>query len=137
MNRRLFSLALLASLLSPHRALADDDDDDDDETESGGDDDGGDDDSGSDGDDDFGSDDGNASRLSRGGDQDEARRAVETDGALPLDEMLAIFARRGAYTVLDVKLQRSNDTFLYVIKFIDGQSVRKSLFDARTGVLVK
>jgi uncharacterized membrane protein YkoI len=136
MNRRLFCLAIFAGflpmLVSP--ALADD---------NGGD---GKDDSSSEGDDNnnAGEDDngghddesGNSDKRS-GEDHDEAKRAVDAHEAIPLDQMLAIFARRGTYTIIDVKLQRSNDTFLYVIKFIDQQTVRRSFFDARTGDLVK
>ncbi len=58
--------------------------------------------------------------------------------ALPLGEMLALFQQRGHATVLDVRLSRSNQTLLYVFKYIDGTgTVRKSYFDARTGALVQ
>ena len=52
--------------------------------------------------------------------------------------MLALFQQRGHATVLDVRLSRSNQTLLYVFKYIDGAgTVRKSYFDARTGALVQ
>jgi uncharacterized membrane protein YkoI len=62
----------------------------------------------------------------------------DVSDALPLGQMLALFQQRGHATVLDVRLARSNQTLLYVFKYIDGTgTVRKSYFDARTGALVQ
>ena len=69
---------------------------------------------------------------------DDGGRALDATGALPLGDMLALFQQRGHATVLDVRLSRSNQTLLYVFKYIDGTgTVRKSYFDARTGALVQ
>ena len=69
---------------------------------------------------------------------DDGGRAIDASGALPLGDMLALFQQRGHATVLDVRLSRSNQTLLYVFKYIDGTgTVRKSYFDARTGALVQ
>jgi len=69
---------------------------------------------------------------------EDGGRAIDASGALPLGDMLALFQQRGHATVLDVRLSRSNETLLYVFKYIDGAgTVRKSYFDARTGALVQ
>jgi len=72
-----------------------------------------------------------------GSDHDEAKAAIDAKQALPLDQMLAIFRQRGSYTVLDVKLAHSNDSFLYVFKYIDDAgTVRKAFFNAKSGALI-
>lgn len=142
MNRRVLlsgpvAFAILLSL-SALPALAKD----------GADDDGGGDDH--DGKDDGGHDDGGSSGSGSSGSGGPSGNGGGTDdvskdddergdaGTMPLGDMLALFQKRGHATVLDVKLARSNRHLLYVIKYIDGTgTVRKSYFDARTGVLVR
>ena len=69
---------------------------------------------------------------------DDSGKSGDVSEALPLGEMLALFQQRGHATVLDVRLSRSNQTLLYVFKYIDeAGTVRKSYFDARTGALVQ
>ncbi|MBI4920412.1 MAG: hypothetical protein HY834_01580 [Devosia nanyangense] len=155
MNRRFFSfgatsLVLFLALFGTP-AIADDDDggddeqqdDDEQEDDGGGDDNGDDDDGGDDGGDDSGSggtgSGGSGSGSSElGDDHEDARLAVVAKDAMPLSEMLARFRSYGNYTVIDVKLSRSNKTLLYVIKYIDDAGeVRKSYFDAKTARLVK
>lgn len=73
-----------------------------------------------------------------GNDHEDAKHAVDAKDALPLSQMLVLFKRYGDYTVIDVKLAKSNKSLLYVFKYIDTSgNVRKSWFDARSGVLVK
>ena len=79
----------------------------------------------------------NGSGSSNGSD-DGSKSKIDASEALPLSDMLALFQHRGHATVLDVRLSRSNQTLLYVFKYIDGAgTVRKSYFDARTGALVQ
>lgn len=127
-------------------AFADDDGGDDEQEDQSDDDDGGDDDGGGDdngddgddGDDDPGAGSGGSGSGEPDDDHEEARLAVVAKDALPLSEMLARFRTYGNYTVIDVKLSRSNKTLLYVIKYIDeAGEVRKSYFDAKTARLVK
>lgn len=101
----------------------------------GGNDDGGDDDPGSGS---VGSGGSGSGSSELGDDHEAARLAVAAKDAVPLSEMLARFRTYGNYTVIDVKLLRSNKALLYVIKFIDDAGeVRKSYFDAKTAELVK
>lgn len=68
---------------------------------------------------------------------DQAKRAVDTSQALPLQDMMKLFRTYGDYTVIDVKLALSRDQLLYVFKFIDtAGNVRRAKFDAKTGALV-
>lgn len=141
MNRRLLLSGLTAFTLllslGALPALAEDDGGD----GGGGDDGGGDDHSGKDDGGSGGSGSGSGGRSGKGGGSDDVSKGDDERGdadTLPLGDMLALFQKRGHATVLDVKLARSNRYLLYVIKYIDGTgTVRKSYFDARTGVLVR
>jgi len=148
MNRRLFSVILLASLLSSVALPAFAKDGEDDDEESGSDDSG--DNSGSDddkdddkGDDDKGDDDGNGeggsggSGRDGGDDHDDAKDALDANKVLPLRQILALLKKRGDFTVIDVKLRRSDGVLFYALKCIDSAgAVRKFVFDAKTGAVV-
>ncbi len=129
------------SLVGSLDAYADDDDSDDD---SGGDDSGGDD---SDDDDDEQDDDDDGghggsddhSGKGRGGDdQDEALRAVRSEDALTLRQILALFARQSDGKVIDVDLVRRQEALIYRVKFIDTDGrVKRIEFDALSGTRLR
>jgi uncharacterized membrane protein YkoI len=141
-NRRTFlisALALLLGSMSSLPAWAKDGRDDDDGDSSG---------HGSGHDDEDNSGHGNShdgddedhSGHGGGGDDDDwvpdsqVRDAVSENGLISLDEMLAIFARYGTYSVVDVSLRQKGQLSYYRLKFIDeAGNVRRADFDAATG----
>jgi uncharacterized membrane protein YkoI len=133
MNRRnLLTLLCALALLQPNLAIGEDGEDD-----GGGDsDDGGsDDDSGSDDNSESGDDHENPDADD--GDHDDALRAVETDGALSLEDFLRHFRRQLKGRVVDVSLSRRSDTLIFLVTFVDPDNrVRRQKFNARTGDLI-
>lgn len=134
MDRRHLLLLLLGLVAAPHSAHADDGEDDDGQ-DSGDDgiDSGGGDDTGEDG---GGEDDGNGGSDTR--DQDSALKAVESDGALTLEEFLPHFRRQVTGRVVDVSLSGNGGRLVFVVTFVDPDGrVRRARFDARTGKLME
>jgi hypothetical protein len=71
-------------------------------------------------------------------DHDQAKHALDAAEALPLSQVLTRFRQLGDFTVIDVKLSHRNQSLVYVFKYIDGSGmVRKAVFDARSGDLVR
>jgi hypothetical protein len=67
-------------------------------------------------------------------DQAGARRAVAERNAMPLKDVLQIFARQIGGEVVDASLIHGDAALRYRIKYIDGQGhVRRAYFDALTG----
>ena len=67
-------------------------------------------------------------------DQAGARRAVAEKSAMPLKDVLQIFARQIGGEVVDASLIHGDAALRYRIKYIDGQGhVRRAYFDALTG----
>ena len=67
-------------------------------------------------------------------DQAGARRAVAERSAMPLKDVLQIFARQVGGEVVDASLIHGDAALRYRIKYIDGQGhVRRAYFDALTG----
>ena len=149
MDRRYFIygastlVALGLAVVTPAKAEDDGNSDDDDNEDSGGDSEDSGDDSGDDGGDDSGgSGDGGDGTGSNGGkgdsgarDSERAKQRVDARDALPLDIVMQTFREMGDFMLIDVRLQRSNKTLLYVFKYVDGSGkVKKCYFDARTGL---
>ncbi len=69
---------------------------------------------------------------------DDALDAVKSKGAIPLSNMLEIFASYGSFTLVEVNLVRRFNHLFYSFKYIDaGGHVRKAYFDAQTGKKVR
>lgn len=152
MDRRYFIygastlVALGLAVVTPAKAEDDGNSDDDDNEDSGGDSEDSGDDSGDDGGDDSGgSGDGGDGTGSNGGkgdsgarDSERAKQRVDARDALPLDIVMQTFREMGDFMLIDVRLQRSNKTLLYVFKYVDGSGkVKKCYFDARTGLPIE
>lgn len=152
MDRRYFIygastlVALGLAVVTPAKAEDDGNSDDDDNEDSGGDSEDSGDDSGDDGGDDSGgSGDGGDGTDSNGGkgdsgarDSESAKQRVDAKDAVPLDVVMQSFRQMGDFTLIDVRLQRSNKTLLYVFKYVDGSGkVKKCYFDARTGLPIE
>lgn len=163
MDRRYFiygaSTLVALGLLAATPAKAEDDgkdqkDDNEDSGGSGGSGDSGDsgddnsgDGSGGSGDDDSGGDDsgGDGGSDGKGGkgdsgarDSESAKQRVDSKDAVPLDVVMQSFRQMGEFTLIDVRLQRSNKALLYVFKYVDGSGkVKKCYFDARTGLPIE
>ena len=71
-------------------------------------------------------------------DSERAKQRVDARDALPLDIVMQTFREMGDFMLIDVRLQRSNKTLLYVFKYVDGSGkVKKCYFDARTGLPIE
>jgi len=147
-RRYLIAILVLGAVLAPSLSFADDSSDDDHDSGNGGE-------SGSDsGDDspDSGDDASQEDEDSSGGgsgrpggsttsggsgdddDQEDALRAVHDEGALPLEQVLALFTRNVGGQVIDVKLVRNFFRLQYKFVYIDDRGrVRRAYFDAKTG----
>jgi uncharacterized membrane protein YkoI len=69
-----------------------------------------------------------------GTEQDEARRAVESGSARPLDEILSQPALRGAGEIVRVKLKREHGRWVYELRSVDGDGrLHEFSIDASTG----
>ena len=69
-----------------------------------------------------------------GTEQDEARRAVESGAARPLDEILSQPALRGAGEIVRVKLKREHGRWVYELRSVDGDGrLHEFSIDASTG----
>jgi len=133
MDRRHLLLLLLGLVALPHSAHADDGEDDDGEDSGDDSDSGGGDDTGEDS---GGDDDGNGGSGTR--DQDSVLKAVESDGALTLEEFLPHFRRQMTGRVVDVSLSGNGGRLVFVVTFVDPDGrVRRARFDAQTGKLME
>lgn len=161
MDRRYFiyGTATLLGLVAATQAMAEDDgskekDDNEDSggdsgdsedsgdsgDDSGGDDSGGDDSGGEGSGGDSGGDGGGTDDKGDSGsrDSESAKQRVDAKDAVPLDVVMQSFRQMGDFTLIDVRLQRSNKTLLYVFKYVDGSGkVKKCYFDARTGLPIE
>ncbi|MCL4716219.1 MAG: PepSY domain-containing protein [Hyphomonadaceae bacterium] len=73
----------------------------------------------------------------RGGDHDEALRAVEAQRAMPLAAILQIAQRTAPGEVVEVELEQEDGRLIYEIKVLTRTGrVREIEIDARTGAVL-
>ncbi len=71
-------------------------------------------------------------------DHDEARRAVETGEARPLDEILSIVRGKLPGEIVRVKFERENGSWMYEFRVVSSEGRLFEVYvDARTGEITR